>query len=117
MLAPPHVNLELQNKGVEAFIRSFPNNGRDVNLVATAKGNRVQIPLEDGTFRTVDVLTEVRYEIMVPGQGRYDVTITIPARGQPRVVSTIPENAPGAGMLQAAGQAAGRQHRRGSGGR
>ena len=112
MLAPAHVNLDLQNKGVESFIRSFPNNGRDVQLVATAKGKRIEIPLHDGTFRTVDVLSEVKYEIIVPGQGRFEVTIEIPARGRPKVTSTIPPDAPGADMLQQTGRAAGRQRRR-----
>jgi hypothetical protein len=95
MLAPEKVNLDLQNKGVETFIRSFPNNGLDVNVTATASGRRVQIPLEGGGSRSVDILGTVTYKIEVPGRGTFDVEITI-VNGEGVVTrNTIPPGSPG----------------------
>jgi hypothetical protein len=95
MLAPERVNLDLQNKGVETFIRSFPDEGRSVNVIATAEGRRVQIPLDGGGMERVDILTKVHYAIEVPGEGTFEVEITI-TNGEGKVTkNTVPEGRPG----------------------
>jgi hypothetical protein len=85
----------LQNTGVETVIRSFPDEGRSVNVIATAEGRRVQIPLEGGGMERVDILTKVHYTIEVPGEGTFEVEITI-TNGEGRVTkNTVPEGRPG----------------------
>jgi Bacterial toxin 4 len=104
MLAPRSVNLELQNKGVETFIRTSRSAGLDVTLEVRAVGRRLEIPLEDGSIETIDILREVHYTIRGVGDTTYRVSIEItnPPGGAGKVMSTIPENAPGGDVLAGA---------------
>ncbi len=103
MLAPRSVNLELQNEGVEAFIRKAADRGNHVELKATAVGDRIVVPLADGGSESIDILGRVRYEITVNGL-QYEVVIAIdpPPAGTARVIrNTIPAGAPGSEALTA----------------
>jgi hypothetical protein len=110
MLAPEHVNLRVQNEGVEHFIRTAAANKNvaEVSVRAYAEGRRLEVPLKKGT-EYIDVLTRVEYEITItlkgfPGQERsatHRVTIEIgpPPEGAVKVDSTIPATAPGGDVL------------------
>ncbi|OFE15251.1 hypothetical protein BA895_05710 [Humibacillus sp. DSM 29435] len=96
MLAPSRVNLNTQNKGVEHFIRRSAATGCPVDLVATALGARVRLPLAAGGVLVFDVLSRVSYLITV---NEKSFTVTIETNPY-AVHSTVPTNAPGAEHLK-----------------
>ena len=103
MLAPKLVNQELQNEGIEAFIRKAADRGNEVQLRAHAEGRRITVPLANGSTETIDILSKVTYEVRVNDK-TYLVVIEIgdPPNGLPNVVmNTIPEPAPGGAVLAA----------------
>lgn len=105
MLAPAGLNLDAQNRGVERFIRASDDAGIDVRLDASVKGRRLAIPLADGSFEYVDVLTQVSYTIHRRTGGPLLVTleVTPPPNGTWDVVrNDIPEGAPGGEILDPA---------------
>jgi hypothetical protein len=63
MHAPTELNQEWQNRIVEGFLRNQAEAGRSVDVTVTATGQRLAIPLANGTFRHVDVLTSVTYVV------------------------------------------------------
>ena len=110
MLAPEKMNLEAQNKGVEAFIRSSRAAGIDVSVDVHASGRRLVIPLAEGGVEHVDVLTRVDYTITgtmgdhPPQTYRVVIEVGPPPNGAVRVVeSTIPSNVRGGDVLQRLG--------------
>ncbi len=97
MLAPEQVNLQVQNEGVERFIRSAAAAGVDVHVTAVAQGRRLAVPLEGGRVETVDVLAGVTYTITGsvgggdPVSYRVRITVGAPPAGEVAVVeSDIP---------------------------
>jgi hypothetical protein len=109
MLAPEGVNQVAQNRGVETFIRSVAEGGVEVELEATAYGRRLAIPLADGGFEYVDVLTGVDYTINLTherGSARHQVLLDVadPPNGAWRAVhNDVPADAPGGDVLAAGG--------------
>jgi hypothetical protein len=107
MLAPENVNLKVQNKGVEAFIRSAAQAGVDVHLDTQATGRRIEVRLTDGTTERVDILSRVEYTIRGSiGEGdpvtyRVEIDVGPPPAGQVSVKSDIPEGAVGGEVLAA----------------
>ena len=100
MHAPRGVNQDLQNRGVEKFIRSAADWTRDVEIKVEGKGRRVELPMADGSVRHVDILDKVSYEILGPGDVTFHVEIEV---GPPaKVITDIPNGAPGADELAAA---------------
>jgi hypothetical protein len=123
MLAPEHVNLDLQNKGVEEFIRRASESRPGVTVKAVAEGTAIKIPLQGGGAETINVLRSVSYEINVPstlaGKGqtfRVVIEISDPPNGVGKVVlNTIPKGLWGTEeLVKAMGKATGRQRRRGA---
>jgi Bacterial toxin 4 len=120
MLAPPQMNQEAQNKGVERFIRAAAEHGIEITLSAQATGRRLLVPLADGTVEHVDILERVSYQIT--GSARessrevsHEVVIEVsaPPNGTPRLIrSTLPDNAPGTDELAKLARAGTRTGRR-----
>ena len=97
MLAPEAVNQQLQNRGVETFIRGAADWTKDLEVRVKAEGRRIELPLEGGGVHHVDLLDKVTYEILAPKGVTYTVEIQV---GPPATVkSTIPGSAPGAREL------------------
>jgi hypothetical protein len=109
------VNQDLQNEGVELFIRRAAEAGVELTVDAHATGQRLVVPLADGSTEHVDVLRGVTYVITGtmggdPVSFRVRIEIGAPPNGTSRVVeSTIPREAPGGDIL---GGAMGRARRR-----
>lgn len=102
MLAPAAVNQHLQNEGVEAFVRNAAARGNEVHVRAHADGDRLVLPMRDGSPESIDILRRVTYDIEVNGKS-FQVVIEIdaPPGGAARVVlNTIPDAAPGGAMLK-----------------
>jgi hypothetical protein len=96
MSAPSGVNQLAQNEGVEAFVRKLVADGGRVDLVARARGRRLLIPLADGSFDFVDVLTSVEYQIAGARPPAYHFKITVEPNGRWRVTHDLPEGVTGA---------------------
>ena len=68
MLAPSDFNLKTQNDGIERVIRALPGGGQSAKVKLQATGTRIVVPQTDGTFRYIDVLRSVTYEIHLAGK-------------------------------------------------
>jgi len=106
MLAPEKMNLEAQNKGVEAYVRALRDARFDVSVDVHASGRRLVVDLAEGGVEHVDVLTRVEYEItrtLDDGPSRTDrvvIEVGPPPNGEVRVIeSTVPAGATGADVL------------------
>ncbi|MEZ6134606.1 MAG: polymorphic toxin type 4 domain-containing protein [Pirellulaceae bacterium] len=93
MLAPGAFNLGPQNKGIEKIIRLMQESRRTPHLEIHGRGERLAIPLQDGSFEHVDILREVSYVIKEPGKPTKYVSFELapPPRGDWRLKrSNIP---------------------------
>ncbi|MEV1289108.1 polymorphic toxin type 4 domain-containing protein [Micromonospora sp. NPDC049679] len=96
MLAPWGVNQLAQNKGAEHVLRQLAAAERatgataSVAPVVTAQGRRLAIPLTNGAFEFIDVLTSVRYEIPRPGGPPLHIDIHVNSDGSWRVSHDLP---------------------------
>jgi hypothetical protein len=66
MMAPSAFNLDTQNKGIEALLRSLRARGEDVEVKIRATGTRHVLPLAGGGVEHVDILDSIRYEVRRP---------------------------------------------------
>lgn len=98
MLAPEGVNQVAQNQGVEDFLRRAADwrGTGDVAVQVTARGRRLAIPLQDGSFEDVDVLSSVRYEIPRRNGPPLVYEILVAPNGKWRTKHNLPSGAPGA---------------------
>jgi hypothetical protein len=107
-LAPDNFNLVAQNQGIENFIRTARDAGVEVPIEVTYKITRLAVPMADGGFEYLDVLTGASYTISRPQSSAPPLQVIFeleepPSRAWRTVRNDIPAGAPGADVL-AAGQ-------------
>lgn len=95
MLAPWGVNQLAQNRGAEAILRdlaaaSRATGGPAITPTVTATGRRLAVPLANGGFEYVDLLSSVRYELPRPGRPPVRIDITVQPDGSWRVTHNLP---------------------------
>jgi Domain of unknown function (DUF4157)/Bacterial toxin 4 len=101
MLASSEFNLTAQNSHVETYIRTAHENGFQVErLRVQVEGMRLAVPMADGSFEHLDVLTKVTYEIHQPRVGEAPLRVVLeadppPGRGWRATTNDIPTGAPG----------------------
>ncbi len=107
-LAPDNFNLVAQNQGIENFIRTARDAGIEVPIEVTYRITRLAVPMADGGFEYLDVLTGASYTISRPQSSAPPLQVIFeleepPSRAWRTVRNDIPTGAPGADVL-AAGQ-------------
>jgi hypothetical protein len=96
MLASWGVNQEAQNRGIEKFLRAAHDREFRADVTIKASGRRLAIPLADGGYEYVDVLTSVVYGVHAKGGKTVPFGITMEPSGRWHVTHRLPAGTPGA---------------------
>ena len=98
MLAPWGVNQVAQRTGIEAFLRAARDAGVATEPQIRVSGRRLAIPLADGGYDHVDIMTAIHYEIPRAGAPALVFDITVHPDGSWTAAHNLPPGTPGSGV-------------------